>query len=332
MDAKALAAWLGARLTGDAAREEWTRAVAAAGEQVLATPLEVLVPRDHLGRWQEAYLSPERIRELVRPALRLGLREALVEARADRAPVGRFVSPAARARLEALAARRGLVREEWVRELFAQKAMEALVADTLYATLRDFSTLVPRIVQSAMPASSGTLGMLGKVASGVGARVFEEVERRLQGEIRRYLEAGTRRALDGAARFAIDHLDDPVAVESRRKVVAFALEQTGAFHAHALPEDLVAEVEALADALADHAATREETLAIARRVTDRVMDAHGPRPLSAFLEHLGLASPPYALWATLTWPAVEAALAAPGVQAWLEALSGELLALLAPPT
>ena len=37
----------------------------------------------------------------------------------------------------------------------AMEAMEELVADTLYRTLRDFSTLVPRIVQSVMPSPLG---------------------------------------------------------------------------------------------------------------------------------------------------------------------------------
>lgn len=329
MDGATLATWLKARLTGDRARLEWRSLLEAGTERVLDGRLGTLLPAAEVEALIAAWLTTDRIADAVRPVIRLGLAELVREARDDHEPLGRFVPVAARGKLLDLVSQKGLVHEEWVRQLYSQKAMEALVSETLYTALRDFSSIVPRIVQSVMPSALGKLASLGgKVAGAAGGRAFDEVEKRLEAEIRRFLELGTRKALDGAAKFTVEHIDDPVSLEARRNLASFVLGQSPSFHVRPATDERLAAIDELAAEIARYVAQHPDTRATLSRIVARQKASHAEKTVRAWLAELGATEPPpYDEWANLTWPALSAILEAPEVERWLGTLAAEIAEL-----
>lgn len=327
MDEATLANWLTERLTGDRAREDWRRLVEAGWGRITEQKLSAVLPPAEVEALASAYLTPERILVVVLPVVRGVVAPAVHEARRDHAKLGRWVPASARSEIDAIVARKGVVHPSFIQTLFRQEAIEALVNDTLYSALRDFSTIVPRLIQNISPI--GKLAKLGGFGDkgGLGSRVVEEVEKRLEPEIRRFLEAGTRRALDGAARFAVDHLDDPTSVKLRRNMVTFVLEQEVAFHVQAVGDDVLEAIERATVAISRHVAESPEARVLLRDAVARIAREQGERPIGEVLAELGVTgAPPFDAWAQVTFPAVAAVIRAPGVEAWLVELCRELLA------
>jgi hypothetical protein len=319
----AMTAWLVERLTGPRGREDWNRVVEAGWQHCLATPLRSLVPPDDARTYALTHLDPDRMADLVGPVVRT-LVPALVEHyRKDTAPLGRWVPDDARGAIERMVSRPGLVHEEWIRALFRQRVVEAVMADALYRGIRDFSTIMPRLVLSLMPTHR--FAKLGG-AGAIGKRIVEELERRIEPEIKVFLEGGTKRALARAADFAVDHSDDDAALAFRRNVVQFVLSKSPAFHAHAVSDDLLADLEPIARRVAKHMAGREESKRLVEDAIAEVDRAYGAMPLGEVLRAVGLEKEPdREAWAAVTWPAVLECAKAPDVRDWLDGLVRELL-------
>lgn len=324
--AAALGAWLRERLTGPKAAREWRDNLEAAWNHLLDTPLETLLPAKDAEALLLAHLADEsRIGEAALVMLRGVVAPAVTDLRKDDQRAGRYVSDEARAQLHALVSERGVVHPDWIAAIFREPAIEGLLSDTLYRALIDFSTIVPRLIQSMTPL--GRFAKLGGFGDGgIGSRLVEELEKRLEPEIRRFLERGTRKALDGAARFSIERLDEPTSLEFRRNMVTFMLDQPGRFHAHALTEARLGSLEPIARAIARDIARSEELRQRIRTRITEIAAQDGPKPLRDVLASLGVASlPPYDVWASASFPVIMRALSAPAVEAWLGALALELL-------
>lgn len=334
MDQQALTRWLLDRLTNDRAREDWRRLVEASWAHLETERLGRILPAAEVEAFASYYLTVERVTDVVRPIVRGAVFPVIRDVRADQAKVGRWVPEDARRAILAIAEKKKLVHPAWIESVFREEAAEAIFADTLFKALRDFSQLIPRLIQDISPLGKiAKLGGFGGDKSGLGSRVVEELGKRLEPEIRRFLEAGTRKALDGASRFAVDHLDDPLSVKFRKNMVGFVLEQTGAFHAHALGDDVLSEIDHIAESIARHVAGTDEAK---QRLTDavaRIAAAHGERPIKDVLTELGVTgAPPHAEWAALTWPVIQGVLRAPAVEAWLGGLAVELVEASKTPT
>ncbi|MCK6547411.1 hypothetical protein L6R52_16295 [Myxococcota bacterium] len=327
MDRQALTRWLLDRLTNDRARDEWRRLVEASWAHLESEPLGKILPAAEVEAFARHYLTVERVTDVVRPIVRGAVFPVIREARADHAKVGRWVPEDARRAILAIAERKKLVHPAWIESVFREEAAEAIFADTLFKALRDFSQLIPRLIQDLSPLGKiAKLGGFGGDKSGLGSRVVEELGKRLEPEIRRFLEAGTRKALDGAARFAVDHLDDPLSVKFRKNMVGFVLDQTGAFHTHAMSDEVLAEIDQIADRIARHVAGTDEAKQRLADAVARIAAAHGQRPIKDVLAELGVTQPaPHDEWAALTWPVVQGILRTPAVEAWLGDLAVELV-------
>lgn len=334
MDAAALKTWLLNRLTGDEAHAEWPALLEAGFEALLDERFETVIPRNEAVAAVRELVATPRLAELVRPGAKLVLPLILAWTKEDDLPIGRWVPRETQEAIAALAAREGWIQDDWIDALYRTKAAEELVADTLYRTLRDFSTIVPRIVQSVMPSPLGKLAKLGgKATGGVTGRVIDEVDKKLEVEIKKFLSgsAGTRRALDGAAKFTREHIDDPSAAEARAQLARFAMERSAIFHSRPLTPAVVDELDAIAASIAAHVAASEETEKILEVTTDRIFERFEGDTLRAALESCGITErPPYAAWAAASWPAVNAVLRAPGIDSWLATLCDQILTEIAP--
>ena len=315
--------WLRERLTGPRGRQDWDRLVEASWEKIVATPLRVLVPPAEARALFEANRDPERMAEFVRPVVKTILPRIIERHRGDTAPVGRWVPDSARGAIERLVSRPGLVHEDWIRALFRQRVVEAVMADALYRGIRDFSTIMPRLILSLMP--TGRFATLGG-AGAIGKRVVEELEKRIEPEIKNFLKGGTKRALNRAADFAVEHSDDDAALAFRKNVVQFVLSKSPKFHTHAVTDEMLEELQPIAEMVAKHVAEREETQKLVEQAIAEVDKDFGDKPIGEILKELGIEqAPELKAWAAVTWPALVQCMEAPGVTAWMDELVVELL-------
>jgi hypothetical protein len=322
IDERGLARWLRERLGGDQVRAEWVQLMEASWDALSSEKLGALYPPDRIQALVEAYASKERIADIVRPMVRAGLQPFVESLREDRAPLGRLVPLESRRAIQDLVARKGVVHPEWIQKLFKEEAIEEISADTLYRAIRDFSTIIPRLIQNFSP-----LGKLGKLSGGIGQRVIEEMEKLIEPEIKRFLEKGTRRALDGAAKFTVDHLDDPASIALRRNVVDFALDQNGPFHAHPLSDEAIREIDRIAQQIALHVASLPETQDRIRAGIEKARARLAEKTVADALKELGIEQrPPFEAWVGATWPAIQRALDTEPLASWLERLASEILA------
>lgn len=316
-------AWLRERLTGPQGRKDWDRLVESSWEQIVETPLRELVPPEEAQALADAYLQGDRLEELVRPVVEAVLPRVIRAYRDDTAPVGRWVPDSARGAIERMVSRPGLVHEDWIRALFKQRVVEAVMADALYRGIRDFSTIMPRLMLSLMPTNR--FAKLGG-AGAIGKRVVEELERRIEPEIKTFLEGGTKRALVRAADFAVEHRDDDAALAFRRNVVQFVLSKSPRFHVHAITDEMLEELGPIARKVAKHVASREETRTLVEQAIAEVDRDFGGKAVGDVLREIGIEeTPDLKAWAAVTWPGLVRCIESPGVKAWMDELVVELL-------
>ena len=322
--ARHLGAWLRKRLAGEEGRRDWERLVTSTWEHLEGVPLRTLAPPDAVERVMLAQIEPDRLCDFVRPIVGTILPQVVAHLREDKAALGRWVPDSSRNAIQKMVSRPGLVHEELIRALFKQKAVEAVMADALYRGIRDFSTIMPRLMLGMMP--TGRFAKLGG-AGALGKRIVEEVEKRIEPEIKSFLKGGTTRALDRAADFAVEHSDDEAALAFRRNVVTFVLSKSPSFHTHALTTELLEELAPIVEKVTRYVATRDETKTLTRESIQEVASKYGDKPIGELLKEIGVeGKPDLQGWAELTWPVIEQGLEAPGVASWMDGMVEELLA------
>jgi hypothetical protein len=314
-----------ARVSGG--RADFEQVVRGAVAQVLATPVERLVPRASADAIVAAHLDPARLAALVHPIFRGALVDLHAASADDARPLETWVPEATRRRMERLVARPGWVDKSYIEAFFKEPAIEALLADTLYSAMRDFTTTLPKLVMAALP--TGRLGMFG-AAAGIGAKLAEELERRLEPELKAFLGTGTKRALEQAARFAVARADDPPSLELRKNILRFVLHASPKFHLRPIDASVLAEVDTIAGEIAAHVATLPESRAYVAKLLDRFYATHGAGTVDALLRAIGHdAALPVDAWIEATWPAVQVLLEGPEVRALVDRLVDETLDLAA---
>lgn len=323
MDQERLAEWLAARLAGPTAEEEWTRAVVSATDRALAASVETGLPPEAFNALLDAWLTPERFAGYGALAM-FFVPEGLVEARQLDEPIGTWLGEDTRAALVELVRRPGWVSDGWVREVFAQQVSEDVFYDVLQRGLRDFSTLIPRVLERFLPGGLGRLARLGTRAS---TRAFDEVERLLEGEIKGWLERGARRSVDAATQLAIERLDGPAGQTGRENLLRFGLEKSPAQHVDPFDEDVTAAARRVAELVARDLGRYPRGIEAVRNAAQRVYARYGPRPLAELLEDAGLLAEPLPseAWARATWPAVSSWVRSPESEAFLHSLASDLL-------
>jgi len=109
-------------------------------------------------------------------------------------------------------------------------------------------------------------------------------------------------------------------------MVDFVLSKSPSFHAQALREELLADVEPVAEAIGRSIAELPESRQIAREIVDKLATRHAQRPVADVLLELGVTGrPDFDAWADATWPAVRTYLSAPAIVAWIDGIVDELV-------
>ena len=308
---------------GERPKEEWRQLWAATWEHLLRTPVHDLIDADEAKALADRLVDPALVTELSAPIVANVSRVVIAELRKDEQPVGRFLPPEAQDKLQEALARPGLVHPDWVRAMFRGEAAEAVLNDALYRALKDFSTLLPRLLVKISPM--GRFGVLG----GAGAlveKLIEELEKLIEPEIKSFLADGTERVLERAAEFTIAKIDDPASIEFRATFVRFMLSKSPAFFLEAADDELIGEMGVVVEMTARHLAETPATREGIREWIDRAMDYFAGKTLGEALEIDGSrARPPIDALADATWPAFTTVLASPQAQAWMDTLLEEII-------
>ncbi len=319
-----LKVWLRQRLIeGKRPRQEWRELLEATWDHLLATEVCELVQEDSVKALAERLIDAELMTELSRPTAVNIAKAVIDELRQDRAPIDRFLPEEAHAKLEAALARPGLVHPDWVRAMFRGEAAEAVLNDALYRALKDFSTILPRLMVKISPV--GRFGMLGS-AGMFAERLIDELEKRIEPEIRAFLAESSDRILRHAADFTVSKIDDPASIEFRANFVRFVLSKSPAFLLGAADDELMADVGAVVELSARHVAEMPELVAEVHRWIDRGFGHAAGKTLAEALEiESRELRPPIDAIADATWPAFAAVLCSPQAQVWMDRLVDELI-------
>jgi len=308
---------------GERPREEWRQLWAATWEHLLRTPVHDLIDADEAKTLADRLVDPALVTELSAPIVANVSRVVIAELRKDEQPVGRFLPPEAQDKLQEALARPGLVHPDWVRAMFRGEAAEAVLNDALYRALKDFSTLLPRLLVKISPM--GRFGVLG----GAGAlveKLIEELEKLIEPEIKSFLADSTERVLERAAEFTIAKIDDPASIEFRATFVSFMLSKSPAFFLEAADDELIGDIGAIVEMTARHLAETPETREGIREWIDRALEYFAGKTLGEALDiDVSRARPPIDALADATWPAFTTVLASPPAQAWMDTLLEELI-------
>lgn len=320
----ALKRWLQDRLTeGERPREEWRALWEASWDHLLATPVDELLDPKTAKALADELLDPELVTELSRPIVATLSRAVIAELRQDEQPVERFVPSDAQEKLRATLARPGLVHPDWVRAMFRGEAVEAVLNDALYRALKDFSTLLPRLLVKISPM--GRFGML----SGAGAfaeKLIDELEKHIEPEIKAFLAESTGSVLERAAEFTISRLDEPASIEFRVNFVRFIMSKSPAFYLEAADETLVDEVGEIVALSARHVVGMPDLREDIHRWIDQAFGYCRDKTLGEVLEiDPTRVRPPIDALADASWPAFRMVVRSPQAQAWMDSLLDELL-------
>ena len=316
--------WLRVRLIeGERPKEEWRELWEATWDHVLALPLHDLVDADTAKALANRFVDPDLVTELSRPIVAEVAGAVIAELREDARPLDRFLPVEAQQRLREALARPGLVHPDWVRAMFRGEAAEAVLNDALYRALKEFSTLLPRLLVKLSPM--GRMGVLG--GAGVFAeKLIEEMEKRIEPEIKSFLADSTERVLARAAEFTIAKLDDPASIEFRSDFIEFVLSKSPAFFLEAVDDELIGDMGAIVELSARHAAEMPEMRADIDRWIDRALEHSAGKTVGEALQIQGSGPQlPIDVLAKATWPAFRAVLTSPRAQSWMDALLDELI-------
>lgn len=316
--------WLRGRLVdGDRPKEEWRQLWEATWDHLLATPVHDLIEADAAKALADRFLDPDLVTELARPIVISVAPVVIAELRADQQPLERLLPAEAQERLRDALARPGLVHPDWVRAMFRGEAAEAVLNDALYRALKDFSTLLPRLLMKVSPM--GRLGVLGS-AGALAEKLIEELEKLIEPEIKSFLADSTDRVLERAADFTIAKIDDPASIEFRATFVSFMISKSPAFFIEAADDELIADMGAVVELSARHVMQMPETRAGVHAWLDRALEYAAGKSLGEALHLEGSqVRLPIDSLAEATWPAFKTVLASPQAQTWMDALLDELL-------
>jgi hypothetical protein len=314
------AAFFQARLTSPEAEEEWRKNAAQVYGELLGTRVGDLMEPKTFAEAVDRALSSEAVRSTLRPLAKAALKAARAEVLASRAKAGEHVDAKAREKLNALLERPKLFPDRLAREISKEEAVEEVMRDVLYETLKEFSEKVnPFFADWGLPALLKKLSPFGLGGMKKGLEAFRgEFDRRMEPEMRRFLQGFAGQGLRRMVEQMIAKSDEPKAIDVRKRLAAWMLEQ----EVSSLPRVLGAEgaeiFEELALDVGERALTSEAFRKRRRELIEGAFEAHKDKSVREALAAFGAAAPPDVdAIARAAWPFARAILATPGARAWI---------------
>ena len=265
--------------------------------------------------------------DTVRPILRASILIEVARLREEPARLETYVSKEAKALVERVLERPGLLPEKFVRQTLSHPAFEGIARDVLDDALHEFGDKVnpftaewglPSLLRKAGPLSIG----LGAFAKSIDA-IREEFDRRLEPERKRFLQGFARRSLAMVADFVVKRNDDPPFVALRKELFAWLLEQPVSELTAPVTQGLAESVQDAAHEIARHVGSLEATKRRRRATMDMILAAHGKQSVEAAMAAYGAKlEPDFDALTDALWPIVTTALDAKEVDAFVEDLVG----------
>lgn len=319
-------AFLEARLVSEAAARDFRERLPAGFAALMATPLGALADAAAIARALDALAAEESLRRAVRPAAEAALAALVEAARAERRRAKELMPEGARATIDRILEQPKLVPERLVREVLESAALDAVMRDVLYDTLKEFSEKVnPFFAEWGLPALLKRVAPfgLGGVGKSMGA-MRGEFERRLEPEIRRFLQGFSRTAMRQVQDILIAKGDTAEFIGLRKHVATWVLEQ----EVSALVGQLDARSAKLAEQLgADVAAQVLRDRPVRRRLheaTAAFVAAHASEPVGEVLGRFGIAPAiDFDALAAALWPVVRGLCATEPVRAFIASVVEE---------
>jgi hypothetical protein len=314
------------RIVSDSAKSEWEAHLGAGLSALLEAKLSSVTAPASINRALDAATTHESFKRMVRPISNAVYADLLHQGRIRNARVGDYVPAAARATIDELLGRPGLMHEPLLRRILEQEAMEETMRDVLFDALKEFNERVnPFVADWGLPGIMKKLGPfgfgpLGKSIDGVRA----EFDRRLEPEMRKFLQTFSRKALTRTGDLLTKNSDSPKFISLRKAIASWLYEQeirqllegvddTGAGLAHEAAMTITEHVAQLASARAER-----------RSAIATFFDAHADKTLREVLTHFG-AEPEIDVTALAeaTWPLLETVLRSDHVRQWADRMLGE---------
>ncbi|HLM71757.1 MAG TPA: hypothetical protein VK459_03670 [Polyangiaceae bacterium] len=328
-------AFFEARLTSPGAEEEWRKNVAAAYGELLDKRAGDLVDIKVFTEAVDAALSSEMVQSTLRPLAKEAMAALRREILGRRDKIGDHVDAKARTKLDALLERPKLFPDRLARELIKEEAVEEVMRDVLYQTLKEFSEKVnPFFADWGLPALLKKLSPFGLGGMKKGLDAFQaEFNRRLEPETRRFLQGFTGQGLRRMVEQMIAKSDEPKSIAVRKHLAAWMLEQEVASLVRSLDAEGVGIFEELSLDLVEGALANEALRKRRREVIEAAFEAHKDRSIREALAAFGAKAPPDVdVFARAAWPFARAILATPAARAWISQMIEEFYAEATVPT
>jgi hypothetical protein len=319
-------AFFEARLVSAKAEEEWQTNIKAAFTELLATPVGRLADARALADAAEALLSNDAVKTALLPLAKIAISAAVAELKASRARAGDYVPDAALAKIDALMERPKLFPDRLMREVVEQDAVEEVMRDVLYETLKEFSEKVnPFFAEWGLPALLGRLSPFGFGGMKKGLQSMRsEFDRRLEPEIRKFLQGFTRRGLRQMAETMIAKSDEPKSIAARKRIVAWILEQEIRELLRPLDEEGARLAQEIGLDATAHTLSLKAVRERRRALIEGAIREHAEEPLGQVLAGYGVTHvPDLEAIARATWPAVRSALSSEAARSWIASMIGE---------
>lgn len=321
MTSEPLASALNARLVGEGAERAFEDAAVLVLEHLLDRPLGELVDATTLLAALERALSREGFDRVIDPlAVALGAFADAVAA-GDTTKLGTYVDGEAREALLRFASRPDLVPQPLLDAVLGHEALEAVMRDVLYESMRDFNEKVnPFFAEWGLPSLLKRFVPFGVGKAVEGFR--EEFDRRLEPELRRFLKGAARIALRSMGRFVIEKQGDPAFVSLRRELVMLALEQPVSTFTKTMPDEARAELRAAALLAARGASQLDTTRAFREMLVRSLLARHEKTTVRALLASVGVELLDVRPFVRAAWPLARAVLSSPPLRAEVTRLVG----------
>ena len=315
--------WLHHRVQGPSAEQDWAQIVGISWNHTLSMPLESCFPLASFEKTLDLYWQADILRAFCKNILVPAHQALLLQLREESTRLEECTSEESIKILEQIVESPNFIRSEWIECFFTEKAVEEVLSDSLYSALRDFSTIIPRLVLRNLPTGRfSPLGMAGNLTE----KLASQLEKVIEPEIRSFLSAGSQKAIRRACDFTVEQLESKTSVQMRVNLLRFALRQTFSFHLGVLTDH---DLEQLASSLEKQMISLPLNQPITEFLNQQRRQfyaSHKHRTIAELLGDLGpLLSASSDKFAELSWPLVSSLLASSELRGWMDSFLDELL-------